>query len=386
MQRIPARHDCRREPRHAHSRGAARSGSIVLAVLFGSLLLASGCGNEPVGTAERAATISPFPSIENLPRARGAFAAAQAAIGFLDALPPTQRSAAVLDLTSESRGLWSNLPAGVVDFDRNGVRIGDLDAVALEKFFELVAATLSADGYRTVADIVTADKILSDKLLAWPLGWTDENYWLSFFGEPTPDGAWMLQLSGHHLALNVSFEDGDFVSFSPSFLGVEPARYEFAGIESSPFTSEIDAALDLIRAMTEEQRLSASLAELPDDVETGAGRDGFIPPNDGIPVASWSDAQRARLVDLVGEWIDVLPASARAARLAEIEADFDATYFTWFGALPVDGKIYFRVQGPRLILEFLTETNVGADEGHYHSMYRDPTREYGGWKKDSARG
>ena len=82
---------------------------------------------------------------------------------------------------------------------------------------------------------------------------------------------------------------------------------------------------------------------------------------------------------LVEEWLDVLPAAARQDRLAEIEADLEQTYFTWYGELPAAGKIYFRVQGPRLILEFLTESNVGAEEGHYHSMYRDPTREYGGW-------
>ncbi len=322
--------------------------------------------------------ISPFPSIENLPRARGAFAASQAAITFLDTLSSSQRTMAVLPITSDARARWSNLPAGIVDFDHNGVRIGDLDETQLQSFFELVAATLSADGYRTVADIVTADKILADKLLAGPLGWTDENYWVSFFGEPAASGPWMLQLSGHHLAMNVAFDETKIVGFSPTFLGVEPAAYEFAGTESAPFTSEIAAVFEVVRSLDEEQLLAASLDDLPDDVETGAGQDGVIPETKGIPAARFSGEQRARLLDLIDEWVDVLPLEARTERLAEIEADLDSTYFSWFGKLPATGKIYFRVQGPRLILEFLTESNVGAYEGHYHSMYRDPTREYGG--------
>ena len=341
-----------------------------------------GCGAGPGGSSNvEGVAISPFPSIENLPRARGAFAAAQAANAFLDTLDANQRAIAVLPLTSDARERWSNLPAGIVDFDRNGVRIGDLGETQLQSFYELVAASLSADGYRTVADIVTADRILADKLLAGPIGWTDENYWVSFFGEPTPSGPWMLQLSGHHLAVNIAFDETTIVGFSPTFLGVEPATYGFAGTASAPFISEIAAVLEVVRSLDEEQLVAASLDDLPDDVETGAGRDGFVPETRGIPVARWSDAQRELLLDLVDEWIDVLPTDARAARLAEIAADLDSTYFSWFGATPITGRIYFRVQGPRLILEFLTESNVGADEGHYHSMYRDPTREYGGWPR-----
>lgn len=353
--------------------------SVLTFFVLGALAL-GGCDATPDRPPSAAGVaISPFPSIENLPRARGAFAAAQAATAFLDTLATDQRAIAVLPLTGDARARWSNLPAGIVDFDRNGVRIGDLDETQLRAFFELVAASLSADGYRTVADIVTADKILADKLLAGPLGWTDENYWVSFFGEPTPSGAWMLQLSGHHLAMNVAFDEAKIIGFSPTFLGVEPAAYEFAGTASAPFTSEIAAVLDLVRSLDEEQRRTASLDELPDDVATGAGRDGFIPPTTGIPVARWSTEQRARLLNLIGEWVDVLPDDARTARLADIAADLDQTYFSWFGSLPATGKIYFRVQGPRLVLEFLTESNVGADEGHFHSMYRDPTREYGGF-------
>ncbi len=37
----------------------------------------------------------------------------------------------------------------------------------------------------------------------------------------------------------------------------------------------------------------------------------------------------------------------------------------------------YRIQGPTLIVEFASEDGAGADDSHYHSVYRDPTNEYG---------
>ena len=42
------------------------------------------------------------------------------------------------------------------------------------------------------------------------------------------------------------------------------------------------------------------------------------------------------------------------------------------------GRTYYRIQGPRLIIEFATQGNAwAATAGHYHTIYRDPTNEYG---------
>lgn len=42
------------------------------------------------------------------------------------------------------------------------------------------------------------------------------------------------------------------------------------------------------------------------------------------------------------------------------------------------GSVYYRIQGPHLLIEFSTQGNPGDSAGHNHSVYRDPTREYGG--------
>ena len=81
-------------------------------------------------------------------------------------------------------------------------------------------------------------------------------------------------------------------------------------------------------------------------------------------------------MDVVALWVGLLPEASARDRLAEIKADLDGTYFAWHGNSDGNGSIYYRIQGPRLIIEFSTQGNVG-DGGHYHSIYRDPTNEYG---------
>ena len=54
-------------------------------------------------------------------------AAADAADRFLQTLDPAQVRAAMLPTDSPLIANWSNLPAGAAGFERNGVRVGDLN-------------------------------------------------------------------------------------------------------------------------------------------------------------------------------------------------------------------------------------------------------------------
>ena len=65
-------------------------------------------------------------------------------------------------------------------------------------------------------------------------------------------------------------------------------------------------------------------------------------------------------------------ASSAAARMSEIKAGLDETWFAWSGPLEA-GKAYFRIQGPTIFIEFAPQRS----EMHLHSMYRDPTNDYG---------
>ena len=78
------------------------------------------------------------------------------------------------------------------------------------------------EGADLVQGVIAAEGILSDTSRAPRFGWSPDNYWLAFFGEPSADGDWRWQFGGHHLAINVAVTGGS-MSMSPSFIGIEPA-------------------------------------------------------------------------------------------------------------------------------------------------------------------
>ena len=301
-----------------------------------------------------------------------------AAAAFMAALSASQRSTLILPIDSALRRNWSNLPTGIVDFERNGLRLGDLQSDQLSALFAFLAAGLGAHGYDTVGQVIAAEAVLSESYLASQLKWSATNYWLVFFGEPTADGAWGWQFGGHHLAINASLDGGRFVSLSPTFIGIEPANFEFQGQRHAPLADELADGLALIRALPEGTREQAVIDDRPREVYTGPGEDGVIPPPAGGSVADWPVEARGMLLDIVSHWLRLQPEENAMPRLAAIESALGDTRFAWHGSTDGDGDVYYRIQGPRLIIEFSTQGGVGADGGHYHSVYRDPTNEYGG--------
>ena len=295
-----------------------------------------------------------------------------------DTLDETLRARAQYDLKDEKRRNWSNLPANILDFERNGVRMGDLDEEQRAAAFAVLETSLSKEGFEKVRRIVRADGILAQSSpRARRFGWTEDNYWFAVFGAPSTTETWAWQFGGHHLAVNVTIGEGRMF-LSPTFLGVEPAAWEEDGEPFAPMQAELDGGLALAQALDETQREAALTNARPREVYAGAGEDGTIPPLEGAHAKAWSAAQQEILMDLIGLWVGVLPEAAAEARLAEIADDLPETRFAWHGPMDGSGSIYYRIQGPRLLIEFSTQGNLGDSAGHHHSVYRDPTREYGG--------
>ena len=59
-----------------------------------------------------------------------------------------------------------------------------------------------------------------------------------------------------------------------------------------------------------------------------------------------------------------MPTAAAERRMAEIEAALPTVRFAWNGRTDGSRSIYYRIQGPTLIIEFSTEGSVGASGGH----------------------
>ena len=49
------------------------------------------------------------------------------------------------------------------------------------------------------------------------------------------------------------------------------------------------------------------------------------------------------------------------------------TYFAWSGPTTNGSMAYFRVQGPTLVIEYAPQRSID----HIHTIYRDPTNDYG---------
>ena len=303
-------------------------------------------------------------------------AIAAGANAFLNLLTESERSSIVYALDDPKRSNWSNLPAGLVRFDRNGIRIGDLNNDQTTALNEFLGLSLSADGYRTVMEVVGADGVLAQSSNSRRLRFGADNYWLAFFGQPSATEPWGWQFGGHHLAFNVAV-GADHLTMSPTFIGVEPASYATGSQTAAPMEEELQAGLMLINSLAEDQQTAAKVRRRPQESYTGAGKDGVIPNFEGSRVSVWSPGQQQSLLETVALWVGMMPNPSASLRLAEIESDLDETYFACNGNLDGSGSIYYRIQGPQLIIEFSTQGRVAASGGHYHSVYRDPTNEYG---------
>ena len=362
-------------------------GRIVITLILPTMLLV-GCGAGQGRTSALDSIVLPSQTDEPRSAQQEVADMVTAANAFIDLLAPDQKEVALLPVDSDKRPNWSNLPARIVKFDRNGVRVGDLRDEQLAAMITFLAYALSPDGFDTVVTVMAADGVLADSWRAWLEGWSEDNYWLAFFGTPSVTEPWGWQFGGHHLAVNMSIQDGG-VTMSPTFIGVEPATVDQSVIDRifpisgggvgdpEPFSREIEAGLSLINSLASPDRTAAILSGSPDGLVSGVGQDGVIPALEGSEVSGWDPDQKQALLDLVSLWVGMMPSRSAEFRLAQIGSQLNDTYFAWQGPSDGTGSIYYRIQGPSLIVEFSTQGAVGSDGGHYHSIYRDPTNEYG---------
>ena len=182
------------------------------------------------------------------------------------------------------------------------------------------------------------------------------------------------------MALNITI-DGERGILTPSLVGVQPALYTEAGKTVRPLGPESDKALALLNSLDDGQRRQAILSYKLADLVLGPGQDGRVIQPEGLRASAMNDAQRAMLLDLISEWAGIIHESAAAARMAQLKADINESWFAWSGPTTcAPGKsitAYYRIQGPHLVIEYAPQTLGGDPSMHLHTMYRDPTNDYG---------
>lgn len=203
-------------------------------------------------------------------------------------------------------------------------------------------------------------------------------YYISFLGTPSVTEPWMLQFGGHHLALNITIAGSRGV-LTPTLTGAQPATFQLNGKTIRPVGRESDKALTLFQSLDEQQRQQALLKYSVPDLILGPGQDGKKIAPEGLKVSSLNDKQRAVLLDLIAEWAGIINETDAAARMAELKADLNETWFAWSGPTTfgpgTNITAYYRIQGPHLVIEYAPQRDEPAN--HVHTIYRDPTNDYG---------
>jgi hypothetical protein len=327
----------------------------------------------------------PSASQRDLPAAAATIRAVEAATALLAALDDRQRAKVSLPLNATTRTIWSNLPTGVTmqtgATERNGLKFGEMTSAQQDAALALVAATLSRDGYQKVTNIVNADQVL--EVTSAPTRAADNRvrfgraeFYVAILGTPSVTDQWMIQFGGHHLAINVTVVGRQTV-LTPTHTGAQPSAFTLNGQTIRPLGDENDKAFKLINALNATEQKRAILGYEVRNIVLGPGQDGKVIQPEGARASAFGADQRAMLLDLVREWVEILNDDEAGAKMAEIKANLADTYFAWSGPTTNGSGAYFRIQGPTVLIEYAPQGPAASNTDHIHTIYRDPTHDYG---------
>ncbi len=343
---------------------------MILARVRLSLTLLTALLSLPITHVARAAEAPP----------RGIGRTVAAAEAFLATIDPAARSKGVFafdDAVQKQR--WSNLPSGI--YQRVGFRLADLTKAQRDAALQLLEAVLSPSGYQKVVGIMEGDEQLKGGGPGGRVLFGRDEYFLAFLGTPSATRPWRIQFGGHHLALNITLA-GDQGTLTPSHTASQPAKFTLEGKTIRPLGGETDRAFALMEALTPAQQKQAILGSKFRDLVLGPGQDGKSIAPEGVRVSSFTAAQRELLLALAREWVGILPDASAEPKMAEIKSGLEETWFAWSGPTAPGSAAYFRIQGPTVFIEYAPQTLGGDATQHIHTMYRDPSNEYGAkWLK-----
>ncbi|MFF3371395.1 DUF3500 domain-containing protein [Streptomyces sp. NPDC002680] len=380
------------------------------------------------GTAQKSAAGAHYPVNK---KATGTKAVVSAANAFLNTLDADQQASVLLDLTEENATAWSNLPCGGTC--RPGIELGtltDTQLAAAMKVVKLATGTGKGSGYDQITQIIKADGVLaaaestssagpapsdaaSSTASADPsatavpsststatdaptgappsggtggggggaFGYGTGLYYLAFLGTPSADGTWQLHFGGHHLAVNLTYKKGKVAGASPFFLGVEPTSWTADdGTTYTPLANQREGLLALTGSLSTEQLAAAKLSATYNDVLLGPGEDGQFPETkEGLKVSELSPKQQKLVLKAIYPWVSNVDDATAKQLMKTYERELNETYVAYSGGTGLDTHgDYVRIDGPGVWIEFVCQTGVVyRDKIHYHTVYRDHTRDYG---------
>jgi Protein of unknown function (DUF3500) len=370
------------------------------------------------------------PGTEQDPASAAAVRMAAAASAWLAALDAGQRAVgqgAVPEhdeAADAERRRWFYTPT-----DHGGLTVHQQRPAQQRLAMKLVATGLSTPGYVTVATVMGLENVL-DHTEGFAVAFDRERgrdpgmYYLRVFGEPGGSAPWGWRFGGHHVSLNNLVVDGRLVATTPCFLGADPASAPLlGGVAARPLAAPQDLAHELVRSLRPEAAARAVLIpRAPSDIVGGnrsrlGDGDELVPlggvwrgpfgdpaqqrdlqdrsdaiddasgltPADhrtialttapkGLPGAELDGPQRELMRALLGTYLDRVPDGISPLPRYDDPAALDAVHLAWAGSTEPGEPHYYRLQGPRLLIEF-DNTQRGAN--HAHAVWRDPEADFG---------
>jgi hypothetical protein len=384
----------------------------------------------------------------------------------------TQSTTVLFDYALANSIQWTNLPG-----DRHGLRLNTttLSAAQLAAANTVIAKALSAAGITLLNELRAADQVLAsaqgtggggmtgtaptDGTGVPPIGtvptdgtgtpptgtfpadgtgtpptgtgtgggaggvggYGSDQYSIAFVGTPSATSPWILQVAGHHLAYNITYNTGK-VSATPNFVGVEPPNWTVAadgtvtvtgnavsaGKAHAPMERQRAAVYNLAQAIYADSAASAAakLSGTFTDVLMGASgnSDGnfktLVYPTSarGLQYSAMNAAQKSYVRAAIEAWVNTQASDVASTLLGAYLAD-DALAATYVGygvgqngvkadfssfpnsaSTPLDAqRSYIRIDGPRVWIEFVVQEGIlYRNNVHYHTIWRDKTADYGG--------
>ena len=354
----------------------------------------------------------------------GTAAVLTAANAFLATLSTTQKTVAtsssytstvLFDFTKANAIVWTNLPGG-----RHGLRLNTstLTTDQLAAAETLITTALSTAGKTEQDEIRKADDVIA--AVNANGGWGSGLYSIAIFGTPSTTAPWMLQITGHHLAYNITY-NSTYVSGTPTFVGVEPPNWvvtssgtivvngtaSTAGTQHAPIETQ-RAALYTLATAIQANATYATAAKLTGtytDVILGAngnsdsnfGALAYPTTGRGVLFSTLDSAAQADVRAAIEAYVNLMPSDIATTLLAQYESDtaLASTYVAYspgtggtadFSAYPNSASnplasqhSYIRIDGPRIWIEFVVQQGVAyTSYVHYHSLWRDKIADYGG--------
>jgi hypothetical protein len=353
---------------------------------------------------------------------------AEAAQAWLERLDDAQRPAAQWagpadDVREAERRRWFYTPT-----DHGGLAMNQQRPAQQRAAMELVAAGLSLAGYVTVATIMGLENVL-DRVEGFTARFDRERgrdpglYYLRVFGAPGDAGAWGYRFGGHHVSLNNLVVDGELVATTPCFMGADPAISPLlGGAINRPLARAEDLARELVRwrppqlwqqavllptapsdlvtgnraAISEGDQVvplagiwrgrfgddaeQGKLQTLSDSIDDAAGYTdadhqviAYSAAPKGVPGSELDSGQRDLLRSLLGTYFGRVPEGV-SPMAAYDDATLNAVFLAWAGPLEPGAPHYYRLQGPRLLIEW---DNTQRNANHAHSVWRNPEADFG---------